>query len=116
MKLSTLVLASAVIAMPLTGIAQTTRHERHHINARKENQQDRIAQGVNSGQLTARESSRLEHGEARINHQEADMREDDHGKLTARDRHTLAREQNRESRQIYKDKHNDAHQPGAPTL
>ena len=34
---------------------------------RRENQQDRIAQGVRSGQLTARETGRLENKEANLN-------------------------------------------------
>src|SRR6185295_10941644 len=37
------------------------------IKERKENQQDRIAQGVKSGQLTAGETARLEAKEARLN-------------------------------------------------
>jgi hypothetical protein len=46
MKLTYGFLAGALIAVPASSFAQTTRAERHHINARKENQQDRIAQGV----------------------------------------------------------------------
>ena len=37
------------------------------IQERKENQQDRIAQGVKSGQLTAGETARLETKEAGLN-------------------------------------------------
>ena len=76
------------------------------INQRKENQQDRIAQGVRSGQLTAGETARLEGREAHINRQEARMRAADNGHLTAADRAKINREQNRTSRAIYRDKHN----------
>jgi len=76
------------------------------INQRKENQQDRIAQGVKSGQLTAGETAHLEHQEAGINKEERGMRAQDNGKLTKQDRKTLNKQQNQESRRIYRDKHN----------
>jgi hypothetical protein len=106
MKAIHVVLATVLVALPAIGSAQTTNSERHHINARKENQQDRIAQGVKSGQLTAGETSKLEHQEAGINKEERGMRAEDNGHLTAQDRHTLASQQNQESRRIYRDKHN----------
>ena len=76
------------------------------IAARKENQQDRIAQGVKSGQLTAGETAHLEHQEAGINKEERGMRAQDNGKLSKQDRKTLNKQQNQESRRIYRDKHN----------
>ena len=76
------------------------------INERKKNQQDRIAQGVKSGELTAGETARLESREAGINHQEARMKAADGGKLTQADRAKINREQNAASRAIYRDKHN----------
>ncbi len=106
MKLTYLALAAALVAIPATSFAQTTYSQRHHIAARKVNQQGRIAQGDRSGQLTPRETSHLENHEAAINHEEHGMRASDNGHLTARDRHTLARQQNRESARIYADKHN----------
>jgi hypothetical protein len=106
MKAIHVVLATVLVSLPAVGSAQTTNSERHHINARKENQQDRIAQGVKSGQLTAGETSKLEHQEAGINKEERGMRAEDNGHLTAQDRHTLAAHQNQESRRIYRDKHN----------
>jgi len=75
------------------------------INKRKENQQDRIAQGVKSGQLTARETARLETKEGALNQEERDMRKVDGGKLTGQDRRTINRQQNRLSRDIYRQKH-----------
>ena len=106
MKAIHVVLATVLVSFPAVGSAQTTNSERHHINARKENQQDRIAQGVKSGQLTAGETSKLEHQETGINKEERGMRAEDNGHLTAQDRHTLAAQQNQESRRIYRDKHN----------
>jgi hypothetical protein len=76
------------------------------IAQRKDNQQDRIAQGIGSGQLTAGETKNLETKEADINHEEHTMRSDDDGHLTAADRSTLNNQQNHLSNQIYDDKHN----------
>jgi hypothetical protein len=80
------------------------------INQRRENQQDRIAQGVRSGQLTARETSNLEHKETGLNRQIHNGRADHDGHLTGRERAQVNREQNRLSRDIYRDKHNGARQ------
>lgn len=106
MKLHRLALAAALATLPLSAFAQTTYQQRHDINGRKFNQQDRIAGGVRNGHLTARETGHLERNEVRINHQESRMRAHDNGHLNARDRHVLAREQNHESAAIYRDKHN----------
>ena len=76
------------------------------IEQRKQNQQDRVANGVKSGQLTAGETKRVEQRQANINQNERQMRAADSGKLTAADRSKLDREQERASKQIYDDKHN----------
>jgi hypothetical protein len=80
------------------------------IQQRKENQQDRIANGIQSGQLTAGETKKLETKEANVNKEEHSMRAADNGKLTAADRAKLQKQQNQMSNQIYKDKHNAATQ------
>jgi len=85
------------------------------VNAREQRQQDRIAQGVHSGQMTPGETARAEHNEARINHQVNQDRAANGGHLTAQEHHQVEHEQNRESRQIYNEKHNaktDAHPNG----
>jgi len=76
------------------------------IAQRKDNQQDRIAQGIDSGQLTAGETKNLETREAGVNHEEHTMRSEDDGHLTSADRTTLNNQQNHLSNQIYDDKHN----------
>jgi hypothetical protein len=78
------------------------------IQQRKENQQDRIANGIQSGQLTAGETKNLETKEAGLNKEEHTMRADDNGKLTSADRSKLQNQQNHLSNQIYQDKHNAA--------
>jgi len=115
MNIKHILLAASLIAVPASAaFAQTTHYERHHIAARKGDQQARIAQGVRSGQLTPREAGRLEHQEAGINREERGMRAQDHGHLTAQDRHTLARQQNQESRRIYNQKHDAQTDRGLP--
>jgi len=74
--------------------------------AREENQQDRIANGVKSGQLTAGETKSLENKEAALNGQARADRAADGGKLTSAERTQLNGEQNHLSKQIYVDKHN----------
>ncbi len=101
MKLT--LVATALLALTTTGaFAQS-------INQRKVDQQDRIAEGVRSGQLTARETTNLESREASINREEYRMRRADDGRLTGRDRAALTCRQNRVSRAIYRDKHNAFH-------
>jgi hypothetical protein len=83
------------------------------IEERKENQQERVGQGVESGQLTAGEAARLEHREAALNHEEHAMRQVDGGKLTPQDRRTIDAQQDRLSKGIYNQKH-DAQAQTAP--
>ena len=96
---------------PVTGqpdgiFAGSSDHQANRIDQRRENQQDRIAQGVRSGQLTARETSQLERRDVRINHQVRSDRARNDGRLTYNERRQVNREQNRVSRSIYRDKHN----------
>src|SRR3984957_16301275 len=75
------------------------------VGERKENQQDRIANGIQSGQLTAGETKNLESKEAGLNKKEHTQRSEDDGHLTAADRQKLNNQQNHLSNQIYDDKH-----------
>ena len=70
---------------------------------RDANQQQRIEQGVKSGQLTDREAARLEREQSRIERDQSRAMKD--GKVTPREKARLAREQNRASRHIYRQKH-----------
>ena len=72
----------------------------------KENQQDRIGQGVKSGQLTSRETAHLENREANVHREVRNDRAANGGKLTGQERRQVNRQQNRTSRAIYRDKHN----------
>jgi len=76
------------------------------IHARRENQQDRIAQGVQSGRLNAGETARLERQESNINREIHYDRATNGGKLTPGERGLVNHQLNRESRRIYRLKHN----------
>lgn len=69
------------------------------------NQQERIEQGLKSGELNTKEAGQLERQQSRIDQTETrDVKRD--GKLTAADQAQLNRMQNRASTNIYRDKHN----------
>ncbi len=71
---------------------------------RQRNQQKRIAGGVESGELTAKETARLERKEARLHKEIRKDRKDGAG-LTPKERLKIEKKQDRMSREIYKEKH-----------
>ena len=113
-KISVLTAALAICALPVFAQSNSQPVTGESIHDRKENQQDRIAQGVKSGQLTAGETSNLEKKESNLNQEERDMRKLDDGKLTTADKATLNQQQNQLSKRIYQDKHNTAVQNTNP--
>jgi len=72
---------------------------------RNVNQQNRIEQGVQSGQLTTREAGRLERGQARDNRLQARAARDGHVGAGEQDRIQAA--ENHQSKRIWRKKHND---------
>jgi hypothetical protein len=88
------------------GIVDPGHPRVNEINQREQNQQDRIANGVKSGQLTPGETQRLERGEQRLENNEKKDMAKDNGHLTKQDQRKLNREANHMSKRIYKDKHN----------
>ena len=79
----------------------------HGINQRLRDQHARIGQGIGDDQLTRRETRDLDRRDARVVRQEQRDRFFHHGHLTAGERRHLDGELNRDSRAIYRDKHND---------
>ena len=73
------------------------------VNGRQENQQDRIAQGIRSGELTPHEAAVLETKEARLRHLERRLKSD--GTLSTEDRAHLQHRLDELSRDIYSQKH-----------
>ncbi len=98
MKILTFV---AVAALALPAFAQTTSTPR--IDKRQELQQQRIDQGVKSGQLTEKEAARLEKGQARVQKMEDKAVAD--GKVTKKESRRIERAQDQQSRRIAKQKH-----------
>jgi hypothetical protein len=82
------------------------------IDQRQVNQQKRIDQGVQSGQLTEKEAKKLNKQQERISKKEARMKAD--GNLTKKERAKLKKEQDKASKKIYQEKHDN--QTTAPAV
>ncbi|MES2048442.1 MAG: hypothetical protein V4447_08580 [Pseudomonadota bacterium] len=98
-KIAAIVLVS-MFAIP--AFAQNTNTP--NVDKREANQQGRIANGINSGALTAKEAGNLEKREAKIATDEQTAKAD--GKVTKAERAKLQHEENRASRKIHAKKHN----------
>ena len=100
---SIIIAAAAMFSLSLladTASAQST----HGVDWRQKNQSKRIYHGVRNGSLTYRETGQLVRGHARIKAQERWYKRD--GVVTHRERRNLHRSLNRQSRRIYRRKHN----------
>jgi hypothetical protein len=93
-----------VAALGLTLSSSFAFANDRRIDRRQANQQHRIAEGIENGTLTPRETATLERQEARINQLEAKMRRDGDG-LSPKERTELNRLLNTESHRIYAAKH-----------
>lgn len=91
-----------VIGLSIVASAQTDR--RRGINAREARQQQRIFQGIRSGELTYPEIRRLEREQFRIERVEDRYRSSGDG-LSPRERARLEHALDRSSRDIYRQKH-----------
>src|SRR5262245_58205381 len=96
-----ILLASVFLAVPAAAMAQTVGSDVQ----RDVNQQQRIEQGLQSGQLNTGEAARLERGESRIDKMESNALKD--GTLSPAEKARITNAQNRESQQIYNLKHNN---------
>ena len=86
------------LAMMGSANADTPRYD-----ARQHNQRARIVNGVQSGELTMRETRRLAGGQAHLNRVERRAEAD--GVVTNRERAHLQHEANQQSRRIHRQKH-----------
>lgn len=91
--------AAGALAAALPAAAQT-------VDPREHNQAVRIHEGVRSGALAPGEARVLDRREARLHRYEARVRFRHHGYLTPQARRHLVRMENRDSRLIYRLKHN----------
>ena len=75
-------------------------------NGREANQDQRIANGLKTGQMTSGEAAHAERTQNKIDRQVHNDRAANGGKLTGQERQHINNEQNQASRQIYDEKHN----------
>ncbi|PYX77975.1 MAG: hypothetical protein DMG70_33275 [Acidobacteria bacterium] len=91
--------------------ANTAHYGNNKVGQRRENQQDRVAQGIKSGQMTAGEAAKAENQQKNINKQVVADRKANGGTLTASEKKQINKEQNAASKNIYNKKHNAKTQP-----
>jgi hypothetical protein len=94
-----IVLLAAAFALCTAAQGQTTGSEVQ----RNVDQQQRIENGLQSGQLNTREAAKLESGEAKVETMEKNALKD--GTLSPQEKARIQKAQNAESRAIYNQKH-----------
>lgn len=99
---TTIRMGVALMLFTLTGVV-LAGNETPRADARQDNQEARIEQGVASGELTHREANRLEAREEHIDNVEDRAKAD--GVVTRQERVKLEVKQDRTSRAIAKQKH-----------
>jgi len=104
-----LIAAAAAISIPAamaqsaTTTSTSATAPKYTINQRKDNQQQRIGEGVENGSLTAGEAAHIEKQESHLNAEEKKMKSD--GSLSEAERAKLQSQQNHLSKEIYNQKH-----------
>ena len=98
----------------MTGTRDTQKFRHDSLGEEYEIQldEDRIAQGIKSGQMTAGETADAEKQQQGINKQVVADRKANGGKLNASEKKQINKEQNAATRNIYRKKHNTTTQPG----
>jgi hypothetical protein len=76
----------------------------NHVNQREQNQQNRIANGIDNGKLSAGQAAHLENRENQIQSREAADEAAHNGHLTPQEKAHFQRAQNKMSKQIHNDK------------
>jgi len=97
-------LLAAVMIAPMPAMAQT-------VHQRLQNQKARIRQGIHSGELTRGEAKSAIHSTKRIARRAAIDRAKHGGHLTPTEKNHLQSRLNKNSRKIYRLKHNGAVRP-----
>jgi hypothetical protein len=93
-------------------MAEEPAQKKPTIRRRQKNQQKRIGEGVENGQLTPKETAKIEHQEAALNKEIRHDRKDGGG-LTPKERRRINRQQDKLSKEIYKEKHDNDKVPPA---
>lgn len=94
---------SLIAALLLSLMAGSALAGTPGVDQRQDNQRARIAQGVASGELTAKETVRLAHGQKQLQRMENRAKAD--GVVTVRERARLHHKADKESAKIYHNKH-----------
>ena len=104
LKLKSLSIAATLAVASIGAFAQgATTPTTPRVDQREATQQQRIAAGAASGQLTAKETNRLQNEQARIGTAEARAKAD--GTVTRAERRHLHRMRDRASKHIHHQKH-----------
>jgi len=98
-------------AAPATTAPALTQRHAATIGQRRDNQQQRIGKGIQTGRINPRKAVKLERREASIGRQAHRMRAADHGRLNRRNRARLNHRLNRTSRAIYRANHRGNYRP-----
>ncbi|MFL6605322.1 MAG: hypothetical protein ACJ8R9_28860 [Steroidobacteraceae bacterium] len=89
----------------LTGNPNSASSQRMQADVQRNvNQQQRIANGMQSGALTNREVGSLERGQAHVDRKEANAAAN--GRVGAAEQRSIQRSENRQSARVYRKKHN----------
>lgn len=96
-------IASLVVSSLLVAGAAAATERTPRVDQRQQNQAQRIGQGVRSGQLTRAETKRLVNGQQHVRRLERRAKAD--GDVTAAERLRLENANDRQSKRIYRQKH-----------
>lgn len=97
----------------LVASAEARRNEGQSRNQnREQHQQSRIKQGVQSGSLTHKEAKKLRKGQKRIDHMQTKAMGD--GTVTPEEKLKIEKAQDRQSKLIYKQKHDEQNRKANP--
>jgi hypothetical protein len=106
-KIITAALAVAFVGASALAVADP------EVNQRLDNQNQRIDQGVASGELTHKEAKNLRKDDRKIHKEIKKDRAENGGKLTPKEKAKVNRQENHVSKKIYRKKHNDVKRPDA---
>ncbi len=109
MKTSINILLASLVMV--TSQAYAERPHDPGVNARQHRQQNRVEQGVRSGELTRDEAQGLREQRRAIRQEERSYKAD--GQLTPEERKDLHQDLNNLSKDIYKEKHDGDRRPRA---
>ena len=102
MKTLLISLITGTLLLSSVGHAQTNSPG---VDARQDNQMDRIKQGAKSGELTKQETGGLLKEQAKLRKKEKQYKSD--GKLTPKERASLHKKENKTSNHIKEQKHDE---------